>query len=295
MKLHRQTLIAAGITGLIATATVVSVYEGGVRVVNARGDVALSAGERARVEPGSAPVRDGSASTTSIVARARLAPDATRGQLLEENDALRGELTTAQQRITALEKNLAEVNGSKPSRVDPTPEQLAEWAAKCEVHINSPGVYSATPTRLDPSEAAEWGVTKDEQPMIERALAELHGRARTEMREIYLAATGNTAGADELTANAMLSEIFDKAAPGDAARARQRMARERAGLQAPPTNLAALAPLERAYRLIFRLGNDFEHLLGESLTPARAHELRKRYDGWPGLTLNDHGCEERIR
>ena len=57
----------------------------------------------------------------------------------------------------------------------------------------------------------------------------------------------------------------------------------------------AQPPIERALRLLYRLGNDFERMLGESLTPARAHELRKHYDAWPGMHIHDAGCEEHVR
>ena len=92
----------------------------------------------------------------------------------------------------------------------------------------------------------------------------------------------------------MLSEIFDKATSADKLRARQRIARERAGLQAPPP-AADMSAYERALRLIMRLGNDYERTLGDAIGADRARELRTRFNSWPGLQMSDVGCEEHTR
>jgi hypothetical protein len=302
MKLSRETALAAGIGAVLATITVVTVYEGHVRLVNPRGSVALGAGHRGRADPTAPPTHDadppvaGSPTTPSMATAAGASqPDATGRDLVAQNLQLHDDLDAARRQISALESKLAEARGGRPSRVDPTRQQLADWAANCEIHLDAPGVFGASTPKLDAKLAADWGLTSSEQPVIEQSLAELFERTRREMREIYVSATGNASGADELTAGAMLNEVENKVLPSDELQARRRLARERGGLQAPPANPDAQPPIERALRLLYRLGNDFERMLGESLTPARAHELRKHYDSWPGVHIHDSGCEERVR
>ncbi len=294
MKLSRQHIVAAGVGAALSAAVIVTVYEGRVLLASPRGSVAVGPGERARAEAGSAPaVLPGRAAAPVAVAEPP-AGDPTREQLAAQNATARRELAAAQTRIAVLEAQLERArqgSGGYESRVDPTPETLRAWAERCEIHLAAPSVFGASPSRPTARELAAWGVTEAEQPEIERTLAALHESTREEMRAIYVDATGDSHGADELSAATMFGEIFSKSLPADVVRARQRMARERAGLQPPPANLSALPPVERALRLVYRVGDDFERALAEAITPERAHALRTFYGGWPGLHYGDSGCE----
>jgi len=290
MKLSRQHVVSAGIGAAVTAVVLVTVYEGRVGFANDRGSVTLAAGEQGRAAGGSAPARVAGDAGSPLPA---LDPaTASRDQLVAQNATARRELDVANRRIGVLENQLAMARGTREKHVAPSKDQLQAWAARCEVHIDAPDIFGADAATLSPREVTEWGVSDDERVAIERALGELHKRAVAEMREIYLAATGNSAGADELAPSAMFNEVFDKAVPGDILRARIAMARERAGLQAPPAPGVVLPPVERALRLLYRMGNDFESMLGEALSPARALELRSQYDAWPGVHYADAGCEE---
>ncbi len=294
MKLSRQHIVAAGVGAAVAAVVIVTVYEGRVLLAGPRGAVTVEAGERARAETGMAP--------EALPATPPAPPPASSAvaggdSLAVREVAVRRELAAAQTRIAALESQLATAAAAPPafeSPVDPTPEQLRAWAARCEIRLDAPGIFGAT-ARPRPDELEELGLGAAERPAFERAVAALHERTRAPMRAIYVEAPGDAAGGDELTAGAMLSEISSKALRADGVRARARMARERAGLQPPPADVAALPPVERALRLIYSSGNELERMLAEDLGAARARELRKHHGGWPGLRYNDAGCEEGDR
>jgi ferric-dicitrate binding protein FerR (iron transport regulator) len=289
MRVSGKNLAAAAVGAALSAAIVVTVYEGRVLLANPHGEVELQAGERALARSAGAPMRQG----------AELAPapaGASRDELVLRNRELVVELGRVRERTARLEEEIDSLRAGQaapvPSPVDPAPDELLAWAEKCEIHLDSPNVYGATPRRIRDAEAAEWGLAPAEREAIDAAVARLHERARVEMREIYLAATGNAAGADELTADSMMSEVMAKAAAGEGVRARMRMARERAGLAEAP-EVAAQPAYERALRLMARMGNDLEAELAAALTPERARQLRKHHGGWPGLRYNDSGCEDR--
>jgi hypothetical protein len=303
-KLSRQHVVGAGLGAVLAAAIVVVVYEGGVRVVNAHGHVDLAAGERGAAATGGAPVRDLGGAGDPIAtgsgaagaggdpaALATLSPEARASAALAQAQAARDELAAANAMIDRLQRDLAEARGDagEPSAAAPSEADLAAWAQRCEVHIDAPAVMGAVVDPVTEKDAAQWGMASAEIPAFNAALSALHGVALAELREIYIAATGNPVVADELTPGAMFGEILDKALAADVVNARRRMARERAGLQPPPVDLTALPPVERALRLIYRLGNDLEAKLAESIGPARAKLLRR--DAWPGLRLDQYGCE----
>jgi FecR protein len=290
MPITRNHVTSAALGAVVAATVVVAVYEGGVRVVNARGSVDVAAGERARMESGAAPTREGE----TVAAKdgiARLGADATRAQLTAQATELEDKLTAAQNTIVTLRKQLDEAHTAEnPKLVHPSKDLLLAWAKVCHIHLDSPSVFGANPPLLDKQQIEQWGLAKSEIPTIDKISTELHTRARDEIRELYIAATNNIDGADELLPNAMISEILGKANAADKLRTRTRMSRERAGLQAPPP-VADMSPYERLLRLLAQLGNDYEQTIGNAIGAGRAVELRERFNSWPGFQLSEDGCE----
>jgi hypothetical protein len=290
-----KKMMAAGTVGAALAALVtVTVYEGKVILASpGAGERAVAPGETARLEPSSA-----SAPAAAPVPAPAAALAAGRAQAGTEAGS-RDERSVLRARVIQLEKQLAHTRGQldeaareagMAQRVTPTKEDLAAWAKKCAIHIDSPDVFGSAPRVISNEEAERWGLTPDETPIVEQAHAEAHARALATLRRIYVAATGDTAGVEQLSSGAMFTEIMDKAAENTVADARRVLSQERAGLAAIPEDLARRPPVEQALRLISSLGGDFEGLLSAGLGATRARELRLNANGWPGLRMDSDGC-----
>jgi hypothetical protein len=101
------------------------------------------------------------------------------------------------------------------------------------------------------------------------------------VRAWYVEATGDTAGADNLSPHAMGQELQEKAAPGEMGALQKRIAEERAGLIAPPSDLSKASAYERYYRALLALGDETERALAEVIGEEKAHKIRTQNGGWP--------------
>jgi hypothetical protein len=120
-------------------------------------------------------------------------------------------------------------------------------------------------------------------------MAEVHKQWKQLVRALYLEATGDTAGADALSLDAMRGEIVEKSAPAEQAIMLQKLAQERAGLVPPPGDLSKTSPLERMMRAFVQLGDQTEAAIAKRLGPERAKEIRG--DGW-GSRSDWSGCPD---
>src|SRR5690606_17337808 len=102
-----------------------------------------------------------------------------------------------------------------------------------------------------------------------------------ELRALYLEATGDAAGVDMLSMNALVSEIGNKSEPGEVSRIRRLLAQERAGLRPPPADLSGTSPAERLYRLLAQIGDETQAAIATVLGAERAYDLRALAGGWP--------------
>lgn len=107
------------------------------------------------------------------------------------------------------------------------------------------------------------------------------------MRSLYVETTGDTAGAETLSTDAMRREIEDKNPPGEHNLILQRVSQERAGLAMAPTDLSKTSTLERLMRASFQLGDQAEAGLARRLGPDRAQAIRG--EGW-GSRWELSGC-----
>jgi hypothetical protein len=110
------------------------------------------------------------------------------------------------------------------------------------------------------------------------------------LREIYVAATGDAAGATAIDQDAMVEQIELTRTLGEDARLRAALSQERAGHAVPPADPSAMTPYEEMYRELIALGDDLERRLAARLGAGRARELRLRFGGWPGPDLDWIGC-----
>jgi hypothetical protein len=297
MKTTKQLWAGGAAGAALATVVIVSVYEGRVILANPRGQVAVEAGQRGRAQEGGAPARE---AAPAPVAPARGTEVTGPGAAGAAAGAVApGEVVSLRSRVEQLEKQLVHTReqlaeaahaAGQVMRVSPSAEDLKAWAQKCEIHIDAPSVWGSTPDALTPERVEDWGLTAAEVPLVDQAQAEQHARALAQFKQIYLLATGDAAGAEQLTPGAMYGEIMDKADAAAIAQARRLMSQERAGLAAPPADLSKRPPAEQALRLVASMGGEFESLVAAQLGPTRARELRERYNGWPGLRMDTDGC-----
>jgi ferric-dicitrate binding protein FerR (iron transport regulator) len=301
MRKHWQALAGAA----VGAAIVVTVYEGRVLFAGKGGDEqAVAAGQVLSAGAGGDPIAVREAGGNAVATAGgepALAPpgaEATREELLARDAAQRAEI----QRLRAQVQHAggAPAGGRKvlkPGELDengrpwfnPTKEDMISFAAECRVRYDMPMVMGTEPFKVGPQMAKEWGLTDEEVIALDRVLADLHKRVVKELRALYIEVTGDAEHADDLSPQAMASELLDKSPEGEHGRVNQRIAQERAGLAQAPTNLAALSPVERLIRLQAALGDETEKRLGEALGPARARALREHNGGW-GWRQEYAGC-----
>ena len=281
--MNKQMLLSGAVGAVIATGIVVTVYEGHVIADSKTGSrTEVVAGNRATM---------GSDGRTLVAAIAKEAPDlvpldektATREQLITRTQVQEQEITKLRTRLAELETAPAKPGhgDGEPGRAwhDPSPELLKSWVAECHVRADFPDLDHWQPqTQLDSKN--ERGIEPSELPAINAATAELQKEWKALVKQLYIEATGDVAGAEVLSLDAMRNEIEEKGAPDEHNNLLQRIAMERAGMVAPPTpeQLAKASPFERMFRASIELGNKMEAALAKRLGPDRASAIRG--DGW---------------
>jgi len=302
MKPSKQALIGAAAGAAIATLAVVTVYEGKVLVASPAGKTEVVAGERATLTPGTTPTVE---AATPVVAAAAIevpaepSSTATREELLVRDKAQREQIAALSARLKQLEAAGGPAAGGKrgpggrpgddSSWVDPSKEELLAWAKDCRVQIDLPPVMRGQPLQISPDMAKSAGLTDAEVAVANQVFVDLTADWRRRVRGWYLEGTGDTQGADQLSAYAMGQELQDKAADGEPEGLQRRLSQERAGLVAPPADPARLSPYERYFRALADLGNEAERQLAAKLGDEKAHGLRRFGGGWP-MRMSMEGC-----
>jgi hypothetical protein len=286
-----QKLVIAGLAGAaLATTVLVTVYEGRVTTETASARTELAAGTRATLRPdGTTVVADTGAGAVASAAGQIDDARATREQLLERTRQQEAQLAQLRARLAqATSANASAEPGSvsEPGRAwyDPSPEKLAAWAAECRIRADEPSLEDFEPigegdTRRD--------LEPGERDGYNAALTEMATQWKDLVRALYVETTGDTTDAEMLSIGAMRREIEDKSPPDERARVLQRIARERAGLAAPPTDLARTTTIERLVRAHTQLGDQSEAALARRIGAARAHVIRG--EGWSSRS-ESAGC-----
>jgi hypothetical protein len=299
MKRPWRDVAAAG----IGAALVVTVYEGSVLFAgkDGGGETRVAAGDTLVAGPDGARVVVGDpASAAALAAEMPAAPEASasREDLLRRDAQQRAEIASLRARV----RDLAGGGGGgglpggpgarTPSGrpwFDPSKEDLIKYAAECRVGYDLPPVMGTEPMTIGPRAAEKMGLSGEETAAFNRVMASIHAYYVAELRKLYVEVVGDASRADDLSPDAMWSELRDKSAPGDEERANQRIAQERAGLAAPPADLSQLSAVERGLRLQASLGERTERDLSAAIGPERARALREKNDGW-GMHREMAGC-----
>lgn len=296
-KSIKSGLAGAAVGALIA----VTVYEGRVIFADSAGTTEVRAGETLSASGGGRQIGD-SAEVEPAVASIGEAPpadDISRDELLARDAIQRQEIASLRTKLRAAEAQAGgrgggggEVGPDGRPWFDPGEETLRAYADNCEVRfdlpISGPGDAEWNPS---PEALEEAGLDADEAAAIERAVEPVLEAFRGELRALYVEATGDTANADMLSINALVSEIGNKSEPGEVARIRALLAQERAGLRPAPADLSGTSPAERLYRLLARIGDEAQAAVATVIGDERAYELRALGGGWPSKWTMG-GCAE---
>ena len=269
----------------------VTVLEGSVRVVDKAGHSSdAGAGQVVTLSP------DGLVATPDQLVWVE--QSMSHEQLLQRDRVQRAEIADLRRRLKELEQDKGGGKlvsaGREPGPdgrpwFDPGPELLKSWVDECRIRVDLPPV--ADPRGVDHGRhaVAMFKLEAHEAPAVQQVFDDVRAMYVGELRTLYIAVTGDRQGADNLSAGALASEIQGKS-PVERGRVRRQIAKERAGLARPPTDLSSLEPAERYLRLITSLGDETERRLADKLGAARARELRAEHGGWP-MAMEMVGCD----
>ena len=296
MKASRAGVTGAALGAAAATLVLVTVYEGKVLTATPRGEREVAAGEVARMRPGAAPeVLDERGGTLRAGAlpgdNGQAVPASTARGLVQQNLKLQAQKRDLEQKLDLLQSELAQASGSarKGKILNLDKEELQGLVRRCELRWDLPPLGSSPP-QVDSKAVKQLGLSEAERDAVKRVFSDYHRRMTADLRKLYVEVTGDAKTAESLSPEAMMSEIHDKSPEGETKQVFQRLARERAGLQAPPTDLAGASAVERLYRLLTTAGDRVERSLGAEIGPDLARRYREVRDGFGSRSRSSHGC-----
>lgn len=321
--MNRQGLKAGMLGAALASAVLVTVYEGRVVLANDEGEVALGPGDRGRARASDAPSRWGSDDDDGASAIAAAGSGAASSEADEITippgvdpvevvrsqaralERLRAQKEAQEEELAALREKLGEAaapdspaaaaararkcaNASRNDDcpfLEPDQETLLEMAKCGTVKMDHPAFLSELDTPETDGFADSLGVVDpQERAAIQKAAQRQHAQVSKTMRDLVLELGGDEAFVSSASMSTLDAFIHDQLDKETLGQVQRRISEERAGLREPPAPGSELSLEERFWRLRAELGNDFEAQLATSLGPERARELRSRHDGWPGNT-----------
>jgi len=295
--MDRKAVMAAGAGALAATTILVSVYEGRVLLANEHGRVELAAGERGSAPGVSAPSRASAtdaAKKAAALAATPLPPPAagaTREELLKRDAEQRDELAKLRSQVAALEASAIGPSDRKQgdSFFNPSKDELLQMAKECKLKWDSPSL-SLTPETMSDKDATALGANDEERRQYNKVLADFNAKTLASLRALYVEVTGDKAGADTLTPQAMETEIRSKVPDTTMQEAMWRLSHERAGLPVPPEDPRNIPAAERFLRIATGTGDEFERELGAAIGPDRARAFRSEHGGWGSRSVSSSDC-----
>lgn len=293
MKVIPQTKIGFVAGAALATAVVVTVYEGRVRLANGSGRHDLAAGEQGTFAAGQAP-RSLSDSTSAARPPGAARPPALLPAGAGEVEQLRAKIATQEKELAALRQGQEQKGGGgrRGPVVDVPHDELLARAARCEVRFEEPEISGYEVKGLD--EKSDWaraaGLSDTERDAYNESLKELQASVTGQLRALFVEVTGDPQMAEKLPVSGLLDQLMQKSSRPVFVEARARLAKEKAGLQPPPPDLARTPAIERALRIMINSGDELEKKLGERVGAERAKALHRVRDGWPGGRSSMSGC-----
>jgi hypothetical protein len=243
MTASRPTWSGGVVGAALAPTVVISVYEGRVRVVNARGQADARAGDRIALGAGAGPARlDPGAAPPAAAALETPPPEsATVAELRQRDQSHRGEIALLRARVHGLETGAAAPEPAAPPDhragqrkiIDIPPDELAAMARSCEIRFDVPG-YGIEPRLMTDRAAAAFHLSADERAIYDQAVRAQNPQYMAALRALYQELVGGDS--ENLDAPALVVEIMQKSPSSDVQAARKRLAEERGGLAAPPAD-----------------------------------------------------------
>jgi hypothetical protein len=295
--------IASGLAGVgIATAIVVTLYEGRVVVANDAGEVTLEPGETARARAGEPPQvgeRESVAALKAELAALRREVDVERrtgprggaaraAKAGEEAKAEGRDDDDGEAAIEAVHKCAMTVNGGPGCPMLQPSQEVLERRADCGVVVwDRPSAVESPNADLD--ELADLAdLDEDERAKLEEATRGFHGYVRGQFQSIYSELGGDPELASKLSTAALAAQIDEltgtaaqPGAPDHYQQAAELVSSVLAGRR-PAPRLDELTPGDRHAYVWTAAGDMYEDWLATSLGAARARELRAVHDGWTG-------------
>lgn len=273
----------------VATAVLVTVYEGKVLTATPQAKMAVSAGEIARLEEGSAPRKVGGVTGTANGLAIAGEESSASNAMEERNQQLAREATRLRDEVAVLRGKLDEKpNGHQVKMLNLSKEELLEMARECELRWDMPNLNPGG--GIPPEATSNLGLTDDEAEAMNRIFDENGRRVLEEVKKLYVEVTGDSKVAETLTAQSLIAELQHKAPVADRQQAFQKLARERAGLQPPPVDWSTASPTERLLRLLTSNGDRVEREIGEQIGPDLARRYRELNDGFSSHWRGRAGC-----
>ncbi len=133
-----------------------------------------------------------------------------------------------------------------------------QFAKDCRVRYDFPNVLAVAPDQLNAEMASQVGLTEIQRLAVNKLLVKVHSDFNQLLRELYIEVTGDVKKSEELSPQALASDLQEKSPAGESTRARQKIANERAGLAEPPTSLEGTSAIERYFRALAGLGGKTE-------------------------------------
>jgi hypothetical protein len=302
MRTMKAGLTGAAAGAAIASAVLVTVYEGRVVTASEGEERAVSAGEAAELSRGQAPRvfesrgapkaatkgGDAARSAEAPVAGSSAAASAASANLPPLKE--RVESAQLRERVAELEAEVEKLSKkSRDRRTYDIPQaELEAMASRCELRWDMPSMGS-NPPNMSSEDVAELGLSPEDRKVVDSIFADHHKEMRRELERIYSEATGDT-NVGSLSSGAMIDEIQDKTPRNEVQAVFQRLAKERAG-QAPASDPSApQLPIERLMRLLTSSGDRVEGRMAEKLGPNVAHAVRDLHGGYGDRSSSSHGC-----
>lgn len=293
MKPRAQGLVGASVGAALATAVMVTVHEGRVSLANEHGQVSLVAGEQARAMMDRSPSVIAATNVPAATGADRELTALDHESLVRRAMAQQAELANLRTRMHELESR--STGASDGTRTDAKPflhpavEELSQLAKDCKLRWDEPRV-DIQPQTIEPERAVEMGLTEEERLAMNRVNAEVNAKTLSELRALYVELTNDPASAEQLAPGSLIEEIQEKSPRPEIQATYQKLARERAGFQAPPADTRGTSPIERLMRLRTSLGDRYEQALGAAIGPDLARRLREERDGWGSHSTSSYGC-----
>jgi len=256
---------------LDAYGTTVAVYEGTVELANARGQILVTAGERAFATNGVPPRM---MSGVALIAPPLATASAT--ELLARDRAQRERIAVLEQQVATTARTAETMNSKRPRPIDLNHDQLADLAKQCMVpHEMMPTAGSTVMDEILEQGAHTVGLTAEERAAVARLIERLQPAYQEGLQRLYTELTGESGAA--LDPVALITELVSKSPAADTSIAFQKIAAERVAGAIRTTTDARSSVIERYLRFAMASADAFETQLAGEIGSDRARAFRRTW------------------